>query len=413
MRRSYGTGSLYTRADKNGRETWYGLWWTPEGRRVKRRLAVKRSRRDPGGLTPTKAEAELRRLMRADRGGDRAAPPVSSQRSRETEASAATGLTASDMRLPTIAEAGDVYVEHLALIKERKRTTIADYRGYLRVHLVPYFGERPIADIHWSEIEAYILAKKRAGYASTTVLKHLTFLGGMYRFSIKREWASTNPVTLADRPKAPRWKHRRLRFLSVEELEAVIRAVPDDELGAMERVLYRTAAMTGLRQGELLALRWSDIDWAASRVRVAESYSRGAFDTPKSHQGRSVPMADSLAAELEHHFTESDWQDERDLVFAHPITGHVADASKIRKRFRDAVRRAGVPDLTFHELRHTFGTRMAAVGAPIRSLQAWMGHADASTTEIYTHYAADLNGERLLVERAFAQPGRTGQSPRR
>lgn len=241
MRRSHGTGSLYARTDKNGRETWYGLWRTSEGRRIKRRLAVKRSSLDPDGLTPTKAEAELRRLMRADRGGDGATQaPASGQRG-ESETIAAAGCADSERPLPTVAEAGEVCVQHLELIKERKRTTIADYRGLLRVHLVPYFGDRPIADILWSEIEAYILATKRAGYASTTVLKHLTFLGALYRFSIKREWASTNPVALADRPKAPRWKHRRLRFLSVEELEAVIRAVPDDELGAMERVLYRTA----------------------------------------------------------------------------------------------------------------------------------------------------------------------------
>lgn len=173
-------------------------------------------------------------------------------------------------------------------------------------------------------------------------------------------------------------------------------------LGAVERLLYRTAAMTGLRQGELLALRWCDVDWPASRVRVAESYARGAFDSPKSHVGRSVPMADSLAAELEHQFQATRWRAESDLVFAHPLTGHVLDASKLRKRFYEHLERGGVPKLTFHELRHTFGTQMASAGAPLRSLQAWMGHADASTTEIYTHYAPDIAGERKIADRAFA-----------
>ena len=58
--------------------------------------------------------------------------------------------------------------------------------------------------------------------------------------------------------------------------------------GAVERPLYLCAAMTGLRQGELIGLRWTDVDWTASRVRVAESYTRGAFDSPISHRGRSV-----------------------------------------------------------------------------------------------------------------------------
>src|SRR5918912_1561320 len=141
------------------------------------------------------------------------------------------------------------------------------------------------------------------------------------------------PVALVERPRAHRSAHRRIRFLQPEQLEAVLRAVPDDALGAVERPLYLTAAMTGLRQGELLALRWSDVDWSASRVRVAESYTRGAFDSPKSHRGRSVPMADRLAGELERHFQRSDHRGDQDLVFAHPATGHVLDASKLRKRF--------------------------------------------------------------------------------
>ena len=112
-------------------------------------------------------------------------------------------------------------------------------------------------------------------------------------------------------------------------------------------------------------------------------------------------MADRLAGELERHFQRSYHRADHDLVFAHPATGHVLDASKVRKRFRAALARAGAPDLTFHELRHTFGTRMAAAGAPLRSIQAWMGHADATTTEIYAHYAPDPTGGAAFAQRAF------------
>ncbi len=76
-------------------------------------------------------------------------------------------------------------------------------------------------------------------------------------------------------------------------------------------------------------------------------------------------------------------------VFCHPDTGHVLDPSKMRKRFKDALAQAGVHEITFHELRHTFGTQMTAAGAPLRAIQEWMGHADAKTTEIYRHYARD------------------------
>jgi integrase len=141
---------------------------------------------------------------------------------------------------------------------------------------------------------------------------------------------------------------------------------------------------------------------------VADSYVRGEFDSPKSHRGRSVPMGDRLGAELERHFQASRWRGENDLVFAHPLTVHVLDVSKFRKRFYEVLERAKVRRITFHGLRHTFGTQMAAAGAPIRAIQEWMGHADISTTEIYAHYAPDPTGGAMFAEKAF---GGAGEEP--
>ena len=218
-----------------------------------------------------------------------------------------------------------------------------------------------------------------------------------------------------DRPKKSHSPHRRIRFLQPSELDKLIGAAPDDPLGAVERPLYLAAALTGLRQGELLALKWMDVDWLAGRVRVADNFTRGKFDSPKSHEGRSVPMADRLARELELHFQRSAYRTDDDLVFCHPHTGNVLDPSKMRKRFGEAIARAGVREITFHELRHTFGTQMAAAGAPLRAIQEWMGHADAKTTEIYRHYAPDPTNGAQLVERAFSttQPSVPDESPTR
>lgn len=208
-------------------------------------------------------------------------------------------------------------------------------------------------------------------------------------------------MALVDRPKKNRSPHQRVRFLQPAELDALIDAVPDDILGAVERTLYLAAALTGLRQGELLALKWLDIDWQVGRIRVADNFTRGRMDTPKSHEGRSVPMAARLARELETLHLSSGYKVDGDLAFCHPETGHVLDPSKMRKRFKDALARAGVREITFHELRHTFGTQMAAAGAPLRAIKEWMGHADAKTTEIYRHYAPDPTHGAAFVDRAF------------
>jgi integrase len=83
-----------------------------------------------------------------------------------------------------------------------------------------------------------------------------------------------------------------------------------------------------------------------------------------------------VARELERLFQASSYQGDEDLVFGHPHTGRPLDRSRTLKRFKAALARAGVREIRFHDLRHTFGTRMAAAGVPIRTLQEWMGHRD-------------------------------------
>jgi integrase len=379
-RRSYGSGSLTTRRDANGTETWYG-WWRVGNRRVKRALGPKRSAGSRDGLTRTQAEAELRRRMQEG------------------------VVVIGRVERKTIAEAGERYLQHLTTVKRRKRTTIQDYGGYLRRHLVPHFGERTLDRIEPDDVERYLHAKL-ATLSPKTVTNHLTFLHGLFAFSVRRRWMQPNPVALVERPPALPQHRRRIRFLQPVEVEALLRAVPDDELGRTDAVLYLCAVTTGLRQGELLALKWLDVDWLARRIRVADNFPRGLNsepDTPKSHHLRSVPMADRLAGELERHFQRSSFRGDHDLVFCHPATGRPYEASALRKGLYQGLERAGLRRITLHELRHTFGTQMAAAGAPLRAIQEWMGHADAKTTEIYSHYAPDATNGVTFVERAFGR----------
>ena len=116
-------------------------------------------------------------------------------------------------------------------------------------------------------------------------------------------------------------------------------------------------------------------------------------------------MADRLATELERHYQRSAYPGDEDLVFCHPETGNAYDASKMRKRFKAALARADVREVRFHDLRHTFGTRMASAGAPPRALREWMGHKDSRTTDIYADYAPDSSQGRAWAERAFGQAG--------
>jgi integrase len=123
-----------------------------------------------------------------------------------------------------------------------------------------------------------------------------------------------------------------------------------------------------------------------------------------------VPLADRLAGELDRHFQRSAFTGDDDLVFAHPVLGSPLDASKLRRRFYAAMRRAGMGErcgrksgITFHSLRHTFATHAAAEGASLTKLQDWLGHRDSKTTEIYRDFLRDPDGDAALIERAFAR----------
>lgn len=381
-RRSYGSGSLFVRRDAAGNESWYGKWYA-NGQRVKRKIGPKRRPGSRDGLTRAQAERELHRRVESERTVIR------------------SGLT--------VADAGRLYLEHLEHVLERKPTTLGDYRSMLRRHIEPFFGERPLERIDADQVRRFLGVKKRAGLGTKTITNQLIFLHGLFAHSVKRGWVSTNPVAAVDRPRAPAGDPD-IRYLNLEEVEALLRAVPDDALGATEHALYLTAAMTGLRQGELVALRWIDVDWQASRIRVRRNYTRQAFGTPKSKRSsRSVPMADRVGGELDRHFQRSAFQGDEDLVFCHPQTGNPLDASKLRKRYKKALRCAGLREVRFHDLRHTFGTRCAATGVPMRTLQEWMGHRDIKTTLIYADYTPNPQ-EVEFIEQAFRAPASSRES---
>jgi integrase len=158
--------------------------------------------------------------------------------------------------------------------------------------------------------------------------------------------------------------------------------------------------MTGLRLGELVALRWRDVDWIAGVVRVRRNYVRGRDGTPKSRRSsRAVPMADVVGGVLDRLYQDSAFQGDDDLVFAHPVTGHAIAKANVTRRLHKALGDAGLDrDHVFHDLRHTFGTTMAAAGVPMRTVQEWMGHRHISTTERYAPRATE--GE--WISAAFA-----------
>ncbi|MDB5694454.1 MAG: site-specific integrase [Alphaproteobacteria bacterium] len=401
-RRAYGTGQLY---EKHG--AWYGRWRTSEGRRLNRRVGEVRSPGESDGMTRAMAEREFRRIQQSEERSPRPARP------RERR---------------TVSEASDSLRRKLTVDGARP-TYLSCCESMQHVHIDPSLGDLRLEKATRGDVEDLAAVMLGKGLSPKTVRNVLSYLHSVFEHAIDLGWTSDNPVRRAARPKRRRAGdvNPDLQFLTLDELDAVIRAIPDevvirepaptrrnrpgpapppppDVLGPVLRVLIRTAALTGLRRSELLGLRWRDVDWTAQRVRVRNVFVRGEHSSAgKSDLStrRSVPLADRVVSELDAWSRRTVFAAEDDLVFAHPQTGKALDGSKITRRFQQACRDAGVRVIRFHDLRHTFATRLAASGQPLRTIQEFLGHADSKTTQIFAHYAPSAR-EVEMVNEAFA-----------
>lgn len=370
--RTYGTGSLSIRTNRNGQQSWYGQWRV-DGIKVCRKLGPVRDGKT--GLSEKAAETKLREMM-----GTITPTPTSGSL--------------------TLDRASDLYRAHLARAGRKKSTLVAVESG-MRVWMLPFFKTTPMGSVTFDQVEDLVDTMEQAGLSAKSIHNYIGTLGALYRYGMnpRRGWATVNPTEGVELPAIP--QSDEIRFLTLEELDALIRAVPAGRYQDLDRVLYRTAAMTGLREGELIALRWGDVDWQASKVRVRRNYVLNEYDTPKSRRStRGVPLADELAKTL------AGWQPrdatDESAVFPDPLTGGELSKAAIMRRYRRALKAAGLGHHVFHGLRHTFGTTMAAAGVPMRTLQEWLGHRDIQTTMRYADYAPSAH-EAQLVDQAFAR----------
>ena len=240
------------------------------------------------------------------------------------------------------------------------------------------------------------------GASPRTVNKYRSVISAVFNYGCKPSTFAlpANPASGADKRREPH--PGALVFYSPEEIEAIARALAEgrhrDPRGTRQRAgaearqaedhqdaeIVRVAAYAGLRQGELLALRWRDVDFAGSALTIARAMSAGVESSTKSGRVRRVPLADQAAAALDRmsrreHFTAPD-----DLVFCN-VFGRPLDGSALRRRYRRAQAAAGVRALRFHDLRHTFGSLLAARGVDVVTIQKAMGHSALSTTSRYLH----------------------------
>ncbi|HEU4973973.1 MAG TPA: tyrosine-type recombinase/integrase [Baekduia sp.] len=356
---------------------WYAKYRLPDGRQCQRRIGpawTSRGRPAAGFFTKRTAEAWLADVLDQARAGT------------------LPGMVRTNA---TVADACAEWLRYSEQERGCSPGTMRGRRSEVRVHFIPAFGERAIEDVTSRDIERWRSSLPER-LAPRTKNKLLTSLHGVFKRAMKVWGLPANPVAdvepLRERPRVD------FEVYSPEEVMALVRFAASEQ----DAVIYLTAAFTGLRRGELIGLRWRDVDFAASLVRVRRAYSYGALTVPKSGRARAVPLAPEVATALARLALRGARTGEDDPVFVGESGGFL-DGSALRRRYLEAQAQAGTKRLRFHTLRHTFGTRMIGVADIVR-VKEWMGHADIETTMRYLHFAPRPE-DAALVAKAFRVDG--------
>jgi integrase len=279
-----------------------------------------------------------------------------------------------------------------------KRSTRLDYENTLDKHALPFFAGMALAEIGPKELDAYVAAKSAQGLAPKTIRNHLSVLSLVFQTARRWRRLPENPLEHVDGPKQ---LDPDTVILTEEEVSALLTAYRElardaktlDEATLWEQARRMTIVVLGtaLRRGELLALRWGEVDLLEQCLRVRRSWVRNEMTTPKSRSSRrTVEFGLTTKNVLEEQFARSRYQADEDLVFCHPERGTPLDPAKLTRSYvKPALRKAGITKKIqpWHGLRHTALTMDAAVGNPNAYLQAKAGHSSFSITERYIHAA--------------------------
>jgi integrase len=279
-------------------------------------------------------------------------------------------------------------------------TTFAGYRAHVRVYVNPALGSIPLQSVTTDQLSTFYLQLHRAGgrdgaaLAPATVRRIHATLHRAFRDAMSWGYLNRNPAALAVKPKQRGAGSVEMRTWTAAELRRFLDHVRDDRLFAA----WRLAASTGLRRGELLGLRWRDVDLDAGRVSVGQTLTtvgnKVAFGEPKTARGKRSIALDGVtinalrtwrARQAEERLTFGPaWRD-TGLVFGRE-DGSLIHPDTFSFRFDRQVRAAGLPRIRFHDLRHTHATLALQAGVPAKVVSERLGHATvAFTLDVYCH----------------------------
>lgn len=265
-----------------------------------------------------------------------------------------------------------------------RHSTISGYKGYLKNHLLPFFANFKASEITSKLIMQYASKMQEKGLKNKTINHTINLLSAIFNKAIENNRTNYNPVSLIKRLELP---HMEMEFLDTCDIKALLKTAKEQYPNFYP--LLQTAVATGMRRGELLALSWSDIDSDKKLIRVNKSLNHGKIEQTKTKQSnRNVCIPESLIKVL------NDWKKKApksNIVFCNSKGGYLDADNMARRQFKPCLKKAGVKNIRFHDLRHTYASLMIAKKMPIKFIQQQMGHSSIQVTlDKYGHLMPEL-----------------------
>jgi len=303
------------------------------------------------------------------------------------------------------------YVELWEKVSENKWSakTHEGYASILRAHLLPAFAGKDLKKISVLDVEEYIAEKINSGLSPTTVTHHTALLKKIMNDAVRQEIILRNPVQRVELPKVARY------FANTYAPEEIVRFLKELEGTQFHAIAY-VAFWTGMRRGELLPLRWPDVDFEKRLLRITKSktvvtkrYEKGKVkgQTKTYASTRVISISEDLCEFLKRHKEEQSvrrqtlhYEDQTGLVFTSYRYGRALCSSEITEKLNDMQERVGMRHIRFHDTRHTHVTISLANGVDIVTESRRVGHTRVSTTlDRYSHL---LPGADQRAADAFA-----------
>lgn len=291
-----------------------------------------------------------------------------------------------------------------------KENMLENYTYLARRHIIPELGHVRLKDIKPEQVRHHYRKKLDSGLSNRTVqLVHTTL-----RKALQQAVSDgILPRNVCEAVKAPRRVKKEMRTLTPEQARAFLEAVKGDRLEA----LYVLAITTGIREGELLGLRWADVDPEGGRLRVLRQLTRTkrglSFTAPKRGRTRIVRLTNTAVAALKVHKAAQNgerlkagslWKDDG-LVFTSTVGTPVDVGNLTYRSFRPLLKRAGLPQIRIHDLRHTAATLLLGKGVHPKIVQEMLGHSTITQTmDTYSHVLPDMQDVAIsAMESALSQ----------